>query len=126
MIGSVFIQPVLAQDAKPQGSRDGVPLTRDELSMFAMRVITFGAGDYPAGCQVQWGGGYGPGSFVRNCGRVDGKYSAWAWGGNEIRFVGQRGVARRLYFYRRPNGRYYVLDDRGNYAEIASVTRSST
>lgn len=101
-----------------------MPLTRDELSStFAMKVITFEVGDYPAGCQVTWGGGYGSGSFVRNCGRVDGKYSAWAWGGNEIRFVGQRGVARRLYFYRRSNEQYYVPDDCGNYAEIASVSR---
>ena len=124
LIGIAPSQYAVAQKAPASEPRTGVPLTKEQLiNTFAVSEITFGGGDYPSGCQVVWGGDYGLATTVKNCGRADGRYSAWAWGGNEIRFVGQRGVARKMYFYRRPNGQYYVLDERGNYAEVTSVRR---
>jgi hypothetical protein len=89
---------------------------------FTRTIFTFGAGDYPQGCEVHYGGNYGVATFVKNCGRVDGTYSAWTWGDNELRFNG-RGGQRRLYFFHRPNGQYFIRDDKGNFAEIASIRR---
>lgn len=120
----VMAAPVWAQKGKPKELRNGTPLTRDEIiNNFTLTTIVFGGGDFPPGCEVLWGGNYGVGTTVTKCGQVDGRYSAWAWGGNELRFVARGGVARQLYFYRRPDGQYYVLDERGNYAEIALIRR---
>lgn len=104
--------------AQRSPAQNGQALTKEELvASFDGRAFRL-AGHYD-GCEVSQGG-YGAPTIVRACSdaRYNGSFSAWFWGGNELRMI-RTGTTRPLkfYFYRDRRG-FYVLDQERQRSEV--------
>ena len=111
---SIVAWPAWSQTSKV--GRAGEPLAHQEVQdTLSGRVTTF-----RNGCRMQYHS-YGLPTIITDCGRYDGRYSAWAWGGNELRIVARGGQQKSLFFFRRATGELYAVDNEGAPWEVASI-----